>query len=231
MWLTKIFNKCFSSSYWPKNFKIAKVIPILKAGKPSIEASSYRPISLLSATGKLLEKVLQKRLINVIEEKNLLPNFQFGFRRGHSTVHQAARIKRFIQRNKRNKKSTGLVLLDIEMAFDSIWHDGMIHKLIKLKIPSYMIRLIDSFIRRRQFKVYINQGVSESIEIQAGLAQGTCISPILYALYVADIPKDNDTQIALYADDTALYTAAKTSNSIVNRLNVTLQTLQHYFRK
>src|ERR1044071_6567465 len=94
-----------------------------------------------------------------------------------------------------------------------------------------MIRLIDSFIRGRQFKVHINQGVSKSIEIPAGLAQGTCISPILYALYVADIPKRNDTQIALYADDTALYTAAKTSNTIVKRLNVSLQTLRLYFRK
>lgn len=112
LWLTKIFNKCFGSSYWPKSFKIAKVVPILKAGKPATDASSYRPISLLNATGKLLEKVLQKRLINIIGDKNLLPNFQFGFRRGHSTVHQAARMKQFIQRNKRNKKSTGLVVLD-----------------------------------------------------------------------------------------------------------------------
>jgi Reverse transcriptase (RNA-dependent DNA polymerase)/Endonuclease-reverse transcriptase len=230
-WLTNIFNKCFSLSYWPKSFKIAKVIPILKAGKPPTDASSYRPISLLNATGKLLEKVLQKRLINFVEEKNLLPNFQFGFRRGHSTIHQAARIKQFIIRNKRNKKSTGMVLLDIEKAFDSIWHDGMIYKLIKLKIPSYLIRLIDSFIRDRQFNVHINQGVSESIKIPAGLAQGTCISPILYALYVADIPKFNDTEIALYADDTALYTAAKTSNTIVKRLNLSLQTLRIYFRK
>lgn len=230
-WLTKIFNKCFSVSYWPKSFKIAKVIPILKAGKPPTEASSYRPISLLNATGKLLEKVLQNRLINVIEEKNLLPNFQFGFRRGHSTVHQAVRIKQFIRRNKRNKKSTGLVLLDIEKAFDSIWHDGMIYKLIKLNIPHYMIRLINSFIRNRQFKVHINQGVSESIAIPAGLAQGTCISPILYALFVADIPTDNNTETALYADDTAIYTAAKTSNTIVKRLNFSLLTLHHYFRK
>lgn len=94
-----------------------------------------------------------------------------------------------------------------------------------------MIRLIDSFIRNREFKVHTNQGGSESIVIPAGPAQETCISPILYALYVADIPKSDDTDIALYADDTALYTSAKTSNTIVKRLNSSLQTLQHYFRK
>lgn len=229
--MTNTFNKCFSLSYWPKNFKIAKVIPILKAGKPPTDATSYRPISLLNATGKLLEKLVQTRLIKYIEEKNLLPDFQFGFRKGHSTVHQAAKIKQFIQQNKRSKKSTGLVLLDIEKAFDSIWHDGMIYKLIKMKIPTYLIRLINSFIRNRQFKVHINQGVSQSINIPAGLAQGTCISPILYSLFVADIPRETDVETALYADDTALYTAAKTSNAIVRRLNLSLQTLQLYFRK
>lgn len=230
-WLTTAFNKCFGLSYWPLNFKIAKVIPILKAGKSPMDATGYRPISLLNATGKLLEKLVQTRLIGYIEERGLLPNFQFGFRRGHSTVHQAAKIKQFIQQNKRGKNSTGLVLLDIEKAFDSIWHDGMIYKLIKLKIPTYLIRLINSFIRNRQFSVHINQGVSQSINIPAGLAQGTCISPILYALFIADIPQDNDVKIALYADDTALYTAAKTSNTIVRRLNLSLQTLQLYFRK
>lgn len=230
-WLTNIFNICFKLSYWPKKFKIAKVIPILKAGKPPTDATSYRPISLLSATGKLFERLVCARLIKFIEEKNLLPSFQFGFRRGHSTIHQAVKIKQFIQRNKRVGKSTGLVLLDIEKAFDSIWHDGMIYKMIKSKIPTYLIRLINSFLRNRQFKVHINQGVSQSINIPAGLAQGSCISPILYALFVADIPQDNEVKLALYADDTAVYTAAKTSNRIVNRLNISLQTLQHYFRK
>lgn len=84
-WLTHTFNKCFSLSYWPQSFKIAKVIPILKAGKPATDATSYRQISLLSAVGKLLEKLVNTRLVNFIEEKNLLPQFQFGFRKGHST--------------------------------------------------------------------------------------------------------------------------------------------------
>lgn len=99
-WLADLFNKCFSLTYWPQNFKTAKVIPILKAGKPATDPSSYQPISLLNATGKLLEKLVHFRLIKFIEEKNLLPNFQFGFRKGHSTVYQAAKIKQFIERKK-----------------------------------------------------------------------------------------------------------------------------------
>lgn len=74
------------------------------------------------------------------------------------------------------------------------------------------------------FNVHINHGVSQTVEVPAGLPQGACISPILYALFIADIPTDidTDTQIALYADDTAMFTAAEQSNTVVNRLNVTL---------
>lgn len=124
-----------------------------------------------------------------------------------------------------------MILLDVEKAFDSIWHDGLIYKLIKMKLPSYLIKLIDSFIRNRKFAVHVNNAISNEMPIPAGLAQGTCISPILYALYIADLPTMTNTELALYADDTAVYTAAKRSNTIVKRLNESLQILQQYFTK
>lgn len=230
-YLTAIFNKCIEISYWPASFKIAKVVPILKSGKSPADPQNYRPISLLNAIGKILERIIYHRLIEIIEERNLLPEFQFGFRKGHSTTHQAMRIKQHIIKNKRIRKSTGMILLDIEKAFDSIWHDGLIHKLIKLKLPTYLVRLLNSFIRKRQFAVHINNAISNVINIPAGLAQGTCISPILYALFVADIPIPHESKIALYADDTSIYTSAKTSNKIINRLNDNLQSLRQYFFK
>lgn len=232
LWLCGVLNNCLMLGYWPSKFKIAKVIPILKAGKSPSDANNYRPISLLNATGKIMEKIIYNRLNNVIEEKSLIPNFQFGFRRGHSTIQQAMRIKRFISNEKQCKRSSGMILLDIEKAFDSIWHDGLIFKLIKLKIPSYLLKIIDSFIRDRKFAVQVNNHRSREISIPAGLAQGTCISPILYSLFVADIPTQSEnTQIALYADDTAIYTSAKHSNTIVRKLNEALSTLQQFFHK
>lgn len=230
-WITDTFNNCIKFSYWPSSFKIAKVIPILKANKPPTDPHSYRPISLLNSVGKILEKIIYVRLINFIEEKELLPEHQFGFRRGHSTTHQAMRIKRFIQTNKQNKKSTGIVLLDIEKAFDSVWHNGLIYKLIKMQFPTFLIRMIKAFIQDRQFAVHVNNVTSNRINIPAGLAQGTCISPILYALYIADFPTINKIETALYADDTALYTAAKQSNTIIKRLNEALQSIQIYLQK
>lgn len=230
-WLTGLINKCIKFSHWPESFKIAKVIPILKGSKSPSEAQNYRPISLLNSMGKILEKIIHNRIIAFVEEKKLLPSYQFGFRRGHSTIHQAMRIKKFITENKQSKKSTGLVLLDIEKAFDSVWHDGLIYKLIQMNFPSYLIRMIDAFIRNRKFTVHVNSAKSNSITIPAGLAQGTCISPVLYALYIADLPTTNKTELALYADDTGVYTAAKQSNTIIKRLNESLNSIEQYLRK
>lgn len=230
-WLTRTINACIKFNYWPTSFKFAKVIPILKSGKSPSDANSYRPISLLNAIGKILEKVIYRRLIECIEINCLLPDFQFGFRRGHSTVHQAMRIKKFIVNNKRRKWSSGAVLLDIEKAFDSIWHDGLIYKLIKLKIPTFLIRMIDAFIRNRKLSVHVNNAKSTEVNMPAGLPQGTCLSPILYALFIADLPKQKSTQLALYADDTAAYTSSKQSNVIIKRLAQALVELEKYFFK
>lgn len=231
IWLTSVLNCCIRRSHWPSSFKIAKVIPILKAGKNPCDARSFRPISLLNSLGKLLEKVIYNRLIDFIEEKQLLPKHQFGFRRGHSTTQQAMRIKQFIVNNKRLRKSTGVLLLDIEKAFDSIWHDGLIFKLIKMKLPTYLIRIIQAFVRNRHFAVYVNGCSSNVTDIPAGLAQGTCISPILYSLFVADMPTDNEIFTALYADDTALATTAKQSDTIIHRLNKSIESHHEYFNK
>lgn len=231
VWLTNSINACLKFNYWPTSFKTAKIVPILKAGKPATDAHSYRPISLLNAIGKILEKVIYNRLIAHIDDNQLLPDFQFGFRKGHSTTHQAMRIKKFIERNKRRKWSTGLVLLDIEKAFDSIWHDGLIYKLIQLKLPLYLVRMTDAFIRNRKFMVHVNNSTSDVMSMPAGLAQGTSISPILYSLFIADMPEFKSIDLALYADDTAAFTAAKQSNVIVHRLTQTLQNLELYFNK
>lgn len=203
----------------------------MKSGKPPSDANSYRPISLLNAIGKILEKVIYNRLLECVEINCLLPNFQFSFRRGHSTVHQAMRIKKYIIKNKQRKWSTGMVLLDIEKAFDSIWHDGLIYKLIKLKLPTFFIRMIDAFIRKRKFSVHVNNAKSADISMPAGLPQGTCISPILYSLFISDLPSPKSTELALYADDTAAYTSSKQSNVIIKRLAQALEDLEKYFIK
>lgn len=98
-----------------------------------------------------------------------------------------------------------------------------------MKLPTFLIRMINSFILDRQFAVHVNN--ASLVNIPAGLAQGTCISPIYYALFIADIPKIDNIEMALYADDTSLCTSAKKSNTIIKRLNESLVSIQQYFQK
>lgn len=124
--LTIIINSCIKIGYFPDTFKCAKVVPIRKPDKNPNLSSSYRPISLLSCLGKIFERVIANRLNHFVSLNGILPDEQFGFRPQHSTIHQVYRIRDMIIQNKSIRKSTGMVLLDVEKAFDSIWHDGLI---------------------------------------------------------------------------------------------------------
>lgn len=136
--IATIFNWCLCNGYFPKQFKKAKVIPILKPGKDKKLPNSYRPISMLNVLDKIFEKIILGRLKDFTDRHCILNKEQFGFRKEHSTVHQLKRVVNIITNNKINRKSTGIIFLDIEKAFDSIWHNGLIFKLNEFNYPIYL---------------------------------------------------------------------------------------------
>lgn len=216
--LTKILNGCLKIGYFPASYKIAKVLPIAKPGKDPKLTTSYRPISLLSCLGKLFERVILARILRSAEENGIVAKEQFGFRAQHSTVHQVRRITKLIRSNKRRRLSTGMVLLDIEKAFDSVWHNGLIYKLDNANIPKYLTKLIQSFVSNRQFHVTVNGKVSTTRSIPAGLPQGSVLSPILYSIYTSDFKKPKYCEIGYYADDTSIICTGKLTSAIIKRL-------------
>lgn len=228
--LNMIFNSCIHNSYFPQSWKIAKVIAIPKPNKDHSIPSNYRPISLLSATSKILEKIILLRINTHIEDKNILPVTQFGFRQHHSTIHQLSRVVNHIKLAKASKESTGLLTLDIEKAFDSIWHDGLVHKMFKLDFPPTLIKMTHSFLRNRMFFVQHSKVKSLTHEIPAGVPQGSCLSPTLYNIYTADFPIHTSCCIAQFADDTALYTSSICPKEITHRLAHSFNTVNNYFK-
>jgi len=118
--LTQLFNHLLRLGHFPTNWKTAKVIPIPKPNKPHTDPNSYRPISLLSTLGKLFERIIAARLTSFVQQHQLIPYFQFGFRRKHSTVAQLARITDYITNGFNLHKHTGMLLLDIEKAHDTV---------------------------------------------------------------------------------------------------------------
>ena len=230
-YLTFIINSCLKLQYFPEAWKTAKVIPIFKPGKDPSLSESYRPISLLSSLSKILEKIVKIKLCDFIDENNILPAEQFGFREFHSTTQQIKRIVNHVKQNLRDQKSTGLILLDIEKAFDSVWHNGLIYKLINFQFPLFLIKIIKCFLFQRHFCVYLNDEYSDILEVPAGVPQGSVIGPILYTIYCSDLPKFPSCQYAFYADDTAIFNSNKFGDFIVIELQHALDSIVSYFKK
>jgi hypothetical protein len=169
--LAAIFNASLRLCHFPSRWKNATVIFIPKPGKNSKLPQSYRPISLLSSIGKVLEKVILTRLVKVTDENSTIPDEQFGFRPKHSTVDQLINVTEFIAKGFGQNQSTGAIFLDVAKAFDTVWHDGLVYKLHAAGVPLAMVRLSNSFLNRRVFHAKIGQVLSTQREIQAGVPQ------------------------------------------------------------
>lgn len=229
--LSFLINECLRLGYFPHKWKISKVIPILKANKPPECPTSYRPISLLSSVSKILEKVIKKRLVDFTESNNVLSPLQYGFRREHNTIHPLCRIKKIVKANFSSSKSTGMVLLDIKAAFDSVWHEGLVYKMNLLHFPLQIIKIIRSFLKDRFFTVYIGDAHSRASYIPAGCPQGSCLSPILYNIYTSDFPALSGCTASIFADDTAILCSGKLATDISDSLQAAFNVLVAYFTK
>lgn len=229
--LTQIFNWCLCNGYFPQTFKAAKVIPILKKGKAANLASSYRPISMLTVIDKVFEKIILSRVKRFTEQNNIIHKYQFGFREGLSTIHQLKRVLKLITDNKVERKSTGVVLLDIEKAFDTVWHNGLVYKLNEFNFPIFIQKMIKSFLEKRSFFVYVDGQKSSMRTINAGVPQGAILSPILYSIFTSDFKIGKEQSVAFYADDSALISSGKVSNAIVKNMKKGLMACQRYFKK
>lgn len=212
-----MFYAVFRLKHVPDYWKIAEVIMLPKPGKSPNDVRSYRPISLLPIISKLFEKLLLKRLRPMIENNNLIPNYQFGFRSKYSTSDQVHRITDVIERALEEKQVCSAVFLDVAQAFDKVWHEGLLNKLNKM-FPKHYVEILKSYISDRLFRVKQEDEYSDLKEIRAGLPQGSVLGPILSLLYTNDLPTLKGTTIATFADDTAILAVGQDQRSSTRKL-------------
>lgn len=224
--IRNITNGIFKLQEYPTRWKTAVTIMIPKPNKPRKDPGSYRPISLLPAISKVIERVINARLREHTEEKKIIPEEQYGFRRGHSTTHQLTRITEIIKEGIRTKSKTGGIFLDVEKAFDKIWHEGLIFKMDHIGFPTPLIKLTQTYLKDRRFKVKINQHYSEPRKITAGVPQGAVIGPTLFNIYTSDIPRHPRTEIGLYADDTTILAKGKKTDIIRRNLQEHIKAIE-----
>lgn len=177
-----LFNACFSLGVFPNVWKEAKVAIVPKPGKSSyMTVESYRPISVLSALGKLLEKVILNRLTWLAEWNDWLSDNQHGFRRSRSTESALHAIISKIEDAFITKSFTAtvLILIDIKSAFDAAWHPAMVAALGVKRCPRYLIRIVANFLKRRRAALSLRK-IRILVEIFLGYPQGSMLSPVLW---------------------------------------------------
>ncbi|GBN29799.1 RNA-directed DNA polymerase from mobile element jockey [Araneus ventricosus] len=224
--LTEIFNHMLKFRHFPNCWKTARVLPILKPGKDPTHPVSYRPISLLPTLSKLGEKLILNRYLTHAAKLRLPIPQQFGFTPQLSTTHQLLRVVEHINEGKNSNLATAAIFLDIAKAFDKVWIEDLIHKLIAYKFPQYIIEIIQSYLTNRHFIVLVKNSDSTPRKIQAGVPQGGILVPIIFVLYLNDIPQVRNIMISLYADDTAILSQGKTPDKAIVPLQNYLKNLE-----
>jgi exonuclease III/ribonuclease HI len=203
--ICQIFHASIKLSYVPARWRIAKIIPLHKPGRDETLLNSYRPISLLSTLGKMLEAVIAQRLSYYAEVFGLLPPNHFGARKKRSSEQALNLLVEKIYEAWREKKVLSVVSFDVKGAYNGVIRKVLIRRLLERQIPVELVRWIDAFCSNRRASIIVNDYCSEAMEIaHPGLPQGSSLSPILYLFFNADlveIPIGRNRGAMAFVDD------------------------------
>ena len=225
--LKMLFNKSLNTATFPDKWKEAYVTPVFKSGDRQ-DKSNYRPISLLSNLGKLLERIVFKKLYEYCKENNLLTWRNSGYKKLDSTVNQMIFISHKIYDALSKGEEVCFVSLDASAAFDRVWHDGLIHKLKNKGISGTLLAWLVNYLTDRKQKVVIKGHSSDWNRNTAGVPQGSILGPLLFLIYVDDIVNDIDSQILLFADDASLFEIINDPETSFLRVNNDLEKLSNW---
>ena len=224
-----LFKNSIKSSYYPDLWKKSNIIPVHKKNDKQL-VNNYRPISLLPIFGKIFEKIIFNRISDFLLEKNLLNPNQSGFRPSDSCVNQLLSITHeiFVAFDCNPPLQVRSVFLDISKAFDKVWHEGLLYKLKSMGISGELHRLLKNYLTGRFQRVVLNGQTSSWRPVLAGVPQGSILGPLLFLIYINDLPNELKSNAKLFADDTSLFTIVKDKYESANVLNNDLSLISRW---
>ena len=226
--LCYILNLSVRTCTVPTSWKIAKVVPIHKKGS-STDPANYRPISVLPALSKILEKAVHQQLTDFLENESLLTNNQFGYRRKRSTNLATTLFLDNIRRNVDQGYLVGAIFIDLSKAFDTISHGALLDKLPSYGVCGNELQWITNYLFERKQYVQIESFQSDLKPCLAGVPQGSILGPLLFILFFNDFPEVLEVcDTVMYADDTVITYRGKSITTIEVNLTDELKRIEKY---
>ena len=203
---------------FPDACKIAKVKPLFKKGSKT-DPSNCRPISLLPLLSKVFERVALDQTVEFLSLRKVLYDYQSGFRKSHSTDACLSFLNDKILKGFDYGLVTGMILIDLQKAFDTINHDILLKKLSIIGFSDHTVKWFQSDLSNRKFTVNLENSFFEVSSILCDLPQGSILGPLLFLIYINDMPMAIKCSLFLYADDTCLVFQSKNFKDIEKQLN------------
>lgn len=228
--ITHLANLCFEQGIFPPALKCAIITPVHKSGDKNTPCN-YRPISVLTAISKIIEKLMNSRLVSYLNRNDILSSTQYGFRQGVSTEDAVATLASRIVTQVDSGKKCVVVFLDLKNAFDTVSIPILVHRLEEIGIRSTQLQLFGDYLCDRKQRVKIGDIVSEEEDVIFGVPQGSVMGPTLFLIYINSLCKMKleNGHVLCYADDTAVLFTGHTWESVRNSAEKGLRKITNWF--
>ena len=230
--LLKVYNHVWESGCFPPSWREAVVIPIPKPGKDHSDPGNFRPIALTSCLCKMMERMINARLMWSLESQGLLSEKQCGFRKNRSTLDHLVHFETFIRNAFIKKEHILTIFFDLEKAYDTTWKHGILADLWDLGFRGHLPRFIQSFLSECSFGVRVGSTLSELHEQEMGVPQGSILSPALFSIKINNtvkaILKLKGTDCSLFVDNFALCLSGKTLNRVERSIQLCVNSVQKW---
>ena len=228
--LLKIINKIWDTGILPRSWKIALIIPVKKPNKDPNQTSSYRPIALTSCICKIMEKMINTRLVWFLENNNCLSSVQLGFRKNRSTLDPLLRLSNHIQQGFAKHCQTIGVFFDLEKAYDTTCRSGVLNELFNCGVRGNMLQFLKEFLTDRFLKVKVGSTLSKPFTQEEGVPQGSILSVTCFSVAINKIVEavSPPVRCSLYVDDFALYVSASNAVSACSFLQKSIDAVSEW---
>ena len=202
--LTTLFQKSIDKGEVPTQWRTANITPIFKKGEKH-QAANYRPVSLTAITSKLLEHIVAKVIMTHLESNKILTECQHGFRSKRSCETQLLNFTQELTKGIAEGRQYDVNVMDFSKAFDKVPHQRLLRKAAYYGVTGSLLKWLESFLKDRTQRVMVDGQSSDYCGVASGVPQGTVMGPILFLIFINDLPTVVDSPCKLFADDLLIY--------------------------